>query len=99
MWIAVQSRLTIIMEKHVAFILHYNYFLCVMHPQTLKPFGGDHSFTYRVDTFHGSTCRKCMNIFSLLLSSGSFLCNLEGTAVNFSVIFWSLYWTYGKATY
>ena len=45
MWIAVESSLTITMGEHVTFIFHYNYFLHVVHPQTLKPFGGEHSFT------------------------------------------------------
>ena len=49
MWIALESSLIIITEKHVTFIFHYNYFLCVVHPQTLKLFGGEYLFTYRVD--------------------------------------------------
>ena len=48
-WIAVTSSLTRITEKCLAFIFHYNYSLCVMHPQTLQPFGGEPSFTYRID--------------------------------------------------
>ena len=49
MWIAVEPSLMMIKEKHVTFIFQYSYFLCTVHPQTLKPFGGEHLFTYRVD--------------------------------------------------
>ena len=54
MWIAVETSLMIIMEKCVTFLFHYNYFLCVMHPQILKPFGWEHLFTYRVDIINCS---------------------------------------------
>ena len=64
MWIDVESSLTIIMEKSVAFmeksvafIFHYNYFLCVVHPQTLKPFSRELSFTYGIDIFKSSISR------------------------------------------
>ena len=56
MWIAVDSSLIVIMEKHVIFIFHYCYCLYVVHPQTLKLLGGEHSFTYRVDIIPSNTC-------------------------------------------
>ena len=54
MWIAVESILMIITEKHVTFIFYYNYFLCDVHAQTLKPVGGELLFTYSIDIFMDS---------------------------------------------
>ena len=49
MWIALKSSSIIITEKGVACKFDHNSFLFVMQPQTLKPFGWEHFFNYRLD--------------------------------------------------
>ena len=86
MWIAVKSSLTVIKEKGVAFIFHYNYFLCIVHPKHKQPFGEEHSFTYRIISLRIVVLIDGAWFISDYIV-GPLLCNTAQITTNFSVIF------------
>ena len=57
-----------------------------MHPQTLKPFGGEYFFNYRLDIFKNWVVFIDSAWFVCDYLVGSFLCNIVLIATNFSVI-------------
>ena len=89
MWIAVDSSLMVFYAKPVIFVFYYHYFLCVVHPQTVKLLSRVHTFTYRVDIIPSST-HSVLIFFSSSYNLENFLCNFASIAVNFGVIFFGI---------